>query len=354
MLKPTLLALLLLPLAARAQDAAAVAATAVPEKTPSTFSAPTDPGLYAYINTSKGDILIALEYRKTPMTVVNFVGLAEGKIKNNAKPMGTPYYDGLSFHRVIPDFMVQGGDPEGSGRGGPGYKFPDEIDASLKHTGPGILSMANAGPGTNGSQFFITHKATPWLNGKHTVFGRVIKGQEVVNAIVKGDTIEKVTILRVGADAEAFVADQATFDELVKGRGSRAEKQAKEAQTAQLQELKARFPNAKTTASGLMYVVTEEGTGASPTKGTQTDVHYTGKLLNGTVFDSSVQRGKPLSFPVGVGRVIKGWDEGIMMMKKGGKRTLIIPPQLGYGERGAGGKIPPNAWLIFDVELVDF
>jgi peptidyl-prolyl cis-trans isomerase A (cyclophilin A) len=168
-------------------------------------------GLYAEIVTTKGTILCGLELKKTPMTVANFVGLAEGNLKNSAKEPGVPFYDGLIFHRVIPNFMIQGGDPEGSGRGGPGYRFPDEIDRTLRHDKPGKLSMANAGPGTNGSQFFITHVPTPWLDGKHTVFGHVLLGQDIVDAIKQGDKIEKIKIHRVGEEAIAFKADDQHF-----------------------------------------------------------------------------------------------------------------------------------------------
>ncbi len=170
-------------------------------------------GIYAKLTTSKGEILCALEFEKTPLTACNFVGLAEGTLKTN-KPDGTPFYDGMSFHRVINDFMVQCGCPLGTGTGDPGYKFPDEINHGLKHVGPGIMSMANSGPNTNGSQFFITHVETAWLDGKHTVFGRVVEGQEVINKIAQGDDLTSVTIERVGEKAQAFKADQPTFDQL--------------------------------------------------------------------------------------------------------------------------------------------
>ena len=179
-------------------------------------------GLYAEMETSKGTILLQLEFEKTPLTVANFVGLAEGT-KNYSttpgeppKPQGKPFYNGLTFHRVIPDFMIQGGDPQGVGSGGPGYRFRNEIDHTLKHDRAGILSMANAGPDTNGSQFFITHKDTPWLDGKHTVFGHVVEGQDVVNKIQKGDTIKTIKILRIGDKAKAFKGDEADFQKYLK------------------------------------------------------------------------------------------------------------------------------------------
>jgi peptidylprolyl isomerase len=296
-----------------------------------------------------------LEFQKTPLTVANFVGLAEGTkdLGGGAKASGDHFYDGLKFHRVIPDFMIQGGCPLGTGTGGPGYTFPDEIDPTLTHSGPGILSMANAGPGTNGSQFFITHVATPWLDGKHTVFGHVVSGQDVVDKIEKNDVINSVEIIRVGEAAENFASDQEAFDRLL----ANFEKNQKARELAAMEEEQAyideQWPDAISTPSGLKYVVVAEGSGQTPEKGAYVTVHYTGKLLNGKKFDSSYDRKKPIDFPVGKGQVIKGWDEALLGMKKGEKRVLIIPPHLGYGPSGRG-PIPPNATMVFDVELVSF
>ena len=305
-------------------------------------------GMYAKIKTNKGDIMLELEFEKTPLTVANFVGLAEGKIKNNKKEVGEPYYDGLKFHRVIADFMVQGGCPDGNGMGGPGYQFPDEIHPDLKHSGPGILSMANAGPGTNGSQFFITHKETPWLDGKHTVFGKVTEGQDVIDAIAQDDKIIEIDIIRKGEKAKKFDS-KAIFDKELE----KLEKQAAEKAIKAKETIDALKKGAKVTSSGLAYKIIKKGTGAKAEVGKTVSVHYTGKLSNGTKFDSSYDRNQPIEFELGRGRVIKGWDEGISLLNVGSKATFIIPPDLAYGARGAGGVIPPNATLIFDVELVE-
>jgi peptidylprolyl isomerase len=314
-------------------------------------------GLYAKITTDKGEILLNLFYQKTPLTVINFVGLAEGTLNlgGASKPTGTRFYDGLKFHRVIKDFMIQGGDPLGTGTGGPGYTFPDEIVPALKHDGPGILSMANAGPNTNGSQFFITHLATPHLDGKHTVFGKVTKGQDVVNAIVQNDIIRKVEILRVGKEAQEFKTDQAAFDQ-ARARINDEQKQTRTTKQKEIDKLiNEKWPEAVTTATGLRYLVKVEGAGETPKKGTTISAHYTGRLLeNGKKFDSSYDRGEPIRFKVGTGQVIPGWDEALLTMKMGEKRVLIIPPELAYGTRGVPGFIEPNAWLAFDVELISF
>ena len=309
-------------------------------------------GLYASMETNKGTILLQLHYKETPLTVCNFVGLAEGKITNNAKPLGTPFYDGLKFHRVIDNFMIQGGDPAGNGSGGPGYQFDDEFVSTLKHVGPGVLSMANAGPGTNGSQFFITHVATPWLDGAHTVFGKVITGQDVVNAIRQDDVITSVKIIRKGKDAKAFEANDEAFKKLKAGAAARAEEAIKAASAGFESWVKTNYPTAQRTKSGLWYVVEQAGTGAQAVAGKTVAVHYAGKLDNGQEFDNSFKRGQPIEFKLGAGQVIPGWDEGIALMSEGAKYKLIIPSHLGYGKRGAGGVIPPNATLIFDTELV--
>ena len=310
------------------------------------------PGVYAKIYTSKGVITGQLEFEKTPVTVANFVGLAEGTKAHN-RSGSKRFYDGLTFHRVIPNFMIQGGDPQGNGSGGPGYQFEDEFDPSLKHDRAGIFSMANSGRATNGSQFFITHGPTSWLDGKHSVFGAVVEGQDVVNAIQGGDVIDSVRIERVGAKATAFVVTEARFQELMKGRAARDEAKAKAAVAAEAKLLADQSKGAKQTPSGLRYIVRQEGKGPKPVAGTTIKAHYSGRLLDGKKFDSSYDRGQPFSFQVGSRQVIAGWDEALLDMRKGEKRTLWIPANLGYGNQDMG-VIPPNSTLVFEVELVDF
>jgi len=305
-------------------------------------------GIYAKFNTTKGEITVKLTYDKTPGTVGNFVALAEGNLENSAKPKKTPYYDGLSFHRVIPDFMIQGGCPQGTGTGDPGYKFDDEFHPDLKHTGPGVLSMANAGPGTNGSQFFITHVATPWLDNKHTVFGNVIEGLNIVDEIAQGDSINSLEIIRVGSEAESWNAVEA-FKSFESSGEIRLQEERNKAE-AELEKLASGFDK---TNSGLRYKILKKGDGNKAAKGNTVSVHYEGSLTNGQVFDSSYQRNQPIDFQLGIGQVIPGWDEGVSLLNVGDKARFVIPSELGYGSAGAGGVIPPNATLVFDVELME-
>jgi peptidylprolyl isomerase len=304
-------------------------------------------GIYAHFNTSKGKIIVQLTFEKTPGTVGNFIGLAEGKIKNTAKDLGAPYYNDLQFHRIIDNFMVQGGDPRGNGTGGPGYQFDDEIHPELKHDRAGVLSMANAGPGTNGSQFFITHGPTGWLDGKHTVFGYVLEGQDVVDSIEMKDALNSVEIERVGDEAKAFDAVK-SFENFKDSKDVREAKQNVE-HDEQLETISKGFQKTK---SGLRYQIINEGSGPQPKKGQTISVHYKGSLLNGNVFDSSYKRKEPIEFPVGAGHVIEGWDEGLLLLKEGTKAQFVIPPNLAYGDQEVGGVIPANSILIFDLELM--
>ena len=308
------------------------------------------PGIYAVITTPKGKIVCQLEYEKTPMTVGNFISLAEGIHPQAQAKKGKPLYNGLTFHRVIDKFMIQGGDPQGNGMGGPGYKFQDEFDLTLKHDKPGVLSMANAGANTNGSQFFITHVPTPWLDNKHTVFGNVVEGIDVVNAIAQGDSTTSVEIVRVGDAAKAFDAVHAFQNgpELIKKKAEAAREAAKAAWDSKIKE---KFPNAIATGTGLYYVIDTEGPGAVAQRGQTVVAHYTGTFWDGNKFDSSKDRGTPFEFPVGMRRVIAGWDEGFGLLKVGTKGKLIIPYFLAYGEQ-ARGPLPPMSDLIFEVEML--
>lgn len=310
---------------------------------------PEEEGLYALIDTDKGLIILRLYYKETPLTVCNFVGLAEGTL-DAAK--GKPFYDGLIFHRVMADFMIQGGDPTGTGSGDPGYRFPDEISEKLKHGGPGILSMANAGPGTNGSQFFITHVATPWLDGKHTVFGKVVAGQDTVNKIQQGDRIKNIKIERKGKDAKDFKTDQAAFYKYLSQIEEVIKKNAEAAMKKAVELIKTKYPPAKPDNDGVYFFITKEGKGEPCGVGKNITMKYKGMLLsNGKVFDDSDTH-KPLEFQSGSGQLIKGFDSQAAKMKLGEKRIIIIPPELAYGNREIEGLIPANSFLVFELELL--
>ena len=335
------------------------------EKTKKPKKVKLEHGMYAEFTTTKGVILIQLEFEKTPMTVANFVGLAEGKFTvEDSINYTTPFYDGLKFHRVINDFMIQGGDPDGNGSGGPKHRFYDEIDASLKHSGPGILSMANSGPNTNGSQFFITHKETPWLDGKHTVFGHVISGLDVVNAIEQGDEMTSVKIIRKGRTAKKWKATEqfaAVYDHIKQEEVLRKAEMDKIAAMSQeeysaymLAEIQKDFPEAKQTASGLVYIIENEGEDPKPSKGAKLSVHYKGTFrTSGDKFDASYDRGAPMDFTYLVQRMVPGFEEGMGMIGKGGKAKLIIPYYGAYGAQGRPGAIPPYSDLVFDIEMVN-
>lgn len=317
--------------------------------------------MVAWIYTSKGVIKVGLEYVKAPMTVANFVALAEGTMPNVHRKLGQPFYDGLVFHRVVPNFMIQGGDPNGNGAGNAGYQFPDEFVEDLRHDGEGVLSMANSGKNTNSSQFFITHTKTEWLDNVHTVFGKVIEGQNIVNSITQGDRIDSIRIQRNSNEAKQF--DALKIFESQKEILKQKEKSATESHYSQLQSgvlykafeeyVKQVYPNATKTPSGLYYYKQNTTDGALPQVGNIVKVHYKGMLTNNKVFDESISKGKPFEFPLGKQNVIAGWDEGIALLHKGEKATLIIPYYLAYGDQGIGGVIGPNETLIFDVELLD-
>lgn len=278
-----------------------------------------EPGLYAQIDTSKGRIIATLYYKRVPITVINFAGLAEGKIESNLG-QSKKFYDGLTFHRVIENFMIQGGDPKGDGTGGPGYQFPDEFHPDLRHDSPGILSMANSGPATNGSQFFITHLATPWLDNKHSVFGKVVNGQDIVNKIEKGDKIESVTILRIGKDAEAFKTDNDSFVSAIKQKQAKTIELKKADRDKFEAEMKEKYPKAKNIQPGILIVQLTEGKGKMPSKSDSVYAHVTNRLKDGQVV-STTTKTKP--------HQISLKDENLFTsilaeMKEGEKRLLMF------------------------------
>jgi len=340
-------------------------------------------GLFADIETTKGHIVVKLNYKEVPTTVANFVTLAEGK--NNfvkVEYKGKPFYNGTIFHRVIDGFMIQGGDPTGTGMGDPGYRFEDEFVPSLKHSKKGILSMANSGPNTNGSQFFITQVPTPHLDGRHTVFGETVKGEEVIDAIAKAPRngqnrpnedikIKNITIVANGKDAEKFDAVK-VFDNYFKSvaeREKEKEERVKRASAKFLEEIKVQEPQAKVLPSGVKIFTINNGEGKQPKQTEFAMVNYAGYLRNGALFDSNIKEveesyGKyqamreqqngyqPIPFPyTPSAQLIPGFKEALLTMKVGDKIRVFIPATLGYGEAGAGDVIPPNSDLIFDIEI---
>ena len=328
-------------------------------------------GLYANFITSKGTITTQLYFKETPLTVANFVALAEGTHPDvKAEYKGKPFYNGLKFHRVISNFMIQGGDPKGDGSGEPGYLFPDEIAPSLKHDGPGVLSMANRGPATNGSQFFITHVATPHLDGRHTVFGKVVTGQDVVNAIAQDDVIKKIEIIRVGKEAKKFNAAKTFTSGLEKIRKEEEEKKKKaQVLAAETKKMLDEY-SAKATVlpSGVKVFVMEKGTGIKPVEGEEVLFDYAGYLENGTLFDTGIESlavthgifnparkaanaYEPLNYKFGDRQMfIQGMIEGLLELNKGDKAYIFIPAELGYGSREMG-PIPANSNIVFYVDV---
>ncbi|WP_299247924.1 peptidylprolyl isomerase [uncultured Aquimarina sp.] len=342
-------------------------------------------GIYAEIITNKGTAIAKLYYDATPMTVANFVSLAEGtNTMVDSLYKEKKYYNGIIFHRIIKDFMIQTGDPLGTGTGDPGYKFPDEIVDSLTHKSKGILSMANSGPATNGSQFFITLKETPWLNGKHTVFGEIVSGQDVVDSIGTVETkkpgdkpvsevkMQQVNIIRKGKDAKAFDAKAAFEDKLKVLEEEKLEKErlAKErsAKTAtRYTELKEKATKLE---SGLEIYFLNKGEGAQPKLGEMVNLNYQGYFTDGRIFDTNIEEiaketgtwdQRRANHPKGYApmqmayspeaQMIPGFREGVQQMKVGDKAVIFIPSHLGYGERGRR-PIPPNTDLIFELELL--
>ncbi len=309
-------------------------------------------GLFAQISTYRGDIFVELYYKDAPLTVTNFVGLAEGTLDASK---GKDFYKGLKFHRVIADFMIQGGDPRGNGSGGPGYGFPDEISDKYKFDGAGVLAMANAGKGTNtnGSQFFITHVATPWLDGNHTIFGHVVdkESQKIVDSIKQGDIIKEVKIFRRGDEAKKFTASQDDWNKCLADCKKKNQEAKEKANAAKIAEVEKKFPGFAKDENGIYYKVTRAGNGAKCGKGKNVATEYKGYFVDGRVFDQSAGRG-PLEFTTAAGQMIPGFDIMVQDMQVGEKRTVVLPPDQAYGDRGIQGVIPGGAYLAFDIELV--
>ncbi len=308
-------------------------------------------GLYGVIKTGSKVILLKLYYDKAPLTVTNFVGLASGKFKE--KTNSDAFYNGLTFHRVVDDFVIQGGDPKGNGSGGPGYSFTDEFDQTLTHSSAGILSMANSGANTNGSQFFITLAETPWLDNKHSVFGQVISTLDALSSVKQGDIMEQVVILPKGKEAQSFF-DNVTWSSFENSLED-AKEQARTARTASRQSIIDAIEGDSQaftlTPNGVYLAYIKRGTGSAIEKNDEVHVNYVLRLFGqDVILDKTGDT--PFSFVVGAGRVIPGWDLTVLDLNRGDSVRMIIPPELAYGERGAGGVIPPHAFLDFEVEIV--
>ena len=341
-------------------------------------------GMYAEFNTNKGTFVAELYYQETPVTVANFVSLAEGDSHSvvDSAYQGKKFYDGLAFHRVIKDFMIQGGDPLGTGAGDPGYRFPDEIVDSLSHDSKGYLSMANAGPGTNGSQFFVTLAETPWLDGRHTIFGKVVEGLDVVETIGQAETgpqdrpvediiIEKLNIIRKGKEAKNFDGSGIFEDRLAQVKVEEEERAAKQeaAKTENVQKFAALEEEAEELESGLKIHYLKKGDGPKPNIDDTVEVLYEGYVRDGTIFDTNredlaqelgifnpqrkAQNGYgPMATPIGPDAgMIPGFKEGLQQMSVGDEAVIFIPSHLAYGPGGAGNVIPPNSDLIFVLEM---
>ena len=313
----------------------------------STFSiANLDDGIYAHLTTSKGEITVELAYKKAPLTVTNFIALSEGTKVSN-KELGTRFYDGLVFHRVIDEFMIQGGDPKGNGTGGPGYMFADEF-SDLIHDRPGVLSMANSGPNTNGSQFFITHVPTPWLDGKHSVFGSVVEGMDVVNSVKQGDILEAVRIERVGEEANQFAANEDSFNALISKANENILASLKLRQQDFESYVSSTYPNAKETDLGYFTRVSKQGDGVSPNKGQIVSVDIALKANTGEVMRAA---GSPIPFILGNGEIISIIEENAQEMTIGEERTVIATYESVFGD-APSGNIPQDAFIIFDLILI--
>ncbi len=327
-------------------------------------------GLYAELNTNKGLIVLWLEFKKVPMTTANFVGLAEGTIKNSALPEGTPYFDGTVFHRVVPNHVIQAGAPGGTEKSGPGYAYPNEIHPKLSHNKAGVLGIANGGPHTNGSQFYITLSDRSYLDGNYTVFGHVIQCMDVVNNIVQGDIIESIKIVRKGRQAKKFKSDTESFSALVESAKQRVKKGEEKKKQEEEKIIRKNWPQAVQAENGSKYIIRREGKGDKPGIGSRLKVIYTGQFLDGRGFSSSADGGKPVpikdaehfEFEAGKSRVNPGFDAALMDMRKGEKRIVILPAHLAYGTGGfyareiKGEKrfvISPNTTLVYEVELLD-